>query len=76
MPMEQESDFGTNAGSRNAEYCTYCYQNGAFTKADITLQQMIDTLVAMAPKMDMSAEDARKLAEEVLPQLKRWKQGS
>ena len=37
MPMQNENDFGTNnEGSKNTDYCTYCYQNGYFTDEDIT----------------------------------------
>lgn len=33
MPMKQDPQGGgTNAdGSKNEQYCSYCYQNGAFT---------------------------------------------
>lgn len=33
MPMKQDTQGGgTNAdGTKNANYCSYCYQNGAFT---------------------------------------------
>jgi len=33
MPMKQDPQGGgTNAdGSKNADYCSYCYENGAFT---------------------------------------------
>ena len=31
MPLEKPEDFGTNAdGSRNKDYCCFCYENGAF----------------------------------------------
>ena len=31
MPMVKEGDFGTNAnGTKNNDYCTYCYQKGKF----------------------------------------------
>ena len=45
MPMMKDEDYGTNQdGSKNEEYCTYCYQSGAFT-ADITMEQMIEACV-------------------------------
>ena len=32
MPLQNEADYGTEAGGgRSEEYCTYCYQNGGFT---------------------------------------------
>ena len=42
MPMTQEAHFATNAdGSRNNDYCCYCYDKGAF-KQDCTMEEMID----------------------------------
>ncbi len=41
MPMHKPEDFGTNTdGSKNDEYCHYCYQNGKFVEPDITMEQM------------------------------------
>jgi hypothetical protein len=74
MPMVKPEDFGTNAdGSRNEEYCTYCYQNGKFTMGYISLAEMTEKLVAMHDQMGMGEEEARKMAGENLPKLKRWK---
>ena len=43
MPMEADTDFGTNEdGSRNEDYCCYCYQKGAFTNPSMTMEEMID----------------------------------
>lgn len=37
MPLETPEQMGTESdGSITRKYCTYCYQNGAFTN-DITL---------------------------------------
>ena len=41
MPMEKEEDFGTERdGSRNEDYCCYCYKDGSFT-GDMTMEDMI-----------------------------------
>lgn len=74
MPMQTPEDFGTNGdGGRNEEYCCYCFQSGEFTDPDITLDQMIDKLVALgAEKMGMADDEARQMASAVLPRLKRW----
>ena len=33
MPITSEEQFGRNAdGSKNEEYCSYCYRDGAFTE--------------------------------------------
>ena len=72
MPMMKTEDFGTDInGSKNEEYCTYCFQNGKFT-LDATLEQMIEKLVTMNDQMGMTEEEARKIANENLPKLKRW----
>ncbi len=73
MPMIQLSDFGWNSdGSINTEYCQFCYKNGAFTDADISLEDKIAKNIAMAQKMGMSRESATNLAATTLPNLKRW----
>jgi hypothetical protein len=72
MPMMKPEDFGTDInGSKNEEYCTYCFQDGKFT-LDATLEQMIKKLVTMHDQMGMTEEEARKTANENLPKLKRW----
>jgi len=72
MPMAKQEDFGKNTdGSLNQEYCTYCFQNGDFTWSG-TLDQMIEKLVSMHDQMDISEEEARKMATHNLPKLKRW----
>ena len=74
MPMRKDEDFGTNAdGSKNQEYCRFCYQNGKFTDEGITMEQKIDKMVEMAKKMNIPEDNARKLATTMLPNLKRWK---
>jgi hypothetical protein len=74
MPMQKPEHFGTNAdGSKNDDYCCFCFQKGSFTWPDATLQQMTEKLVSMSAKMGMSEEEARAMAKKVLPQLKRWR---
>ena len=65
---------GLNAdGSLNDEYCFYCFENGAFTKPDMTLPEMIANSVHHAErKMGMSLEQAEVMANAVIPGLKRW----
>ena len=75
MPLAKETDFGTNAnGSKSEAYCFHCYQNGKFLDEGITLQEKIDKNVKFAVQMGMSEAEARKMASDVLPQLKKWKQ--
>jgi hypothetical protein len=74
MPLAKETDFGTNAnGSKSEEYCFHCYQHGKFLDEGITLQEKIEKNVQFAVQIGMSDAEARKLASDVLPNLKRWK---
>ena len=75
MPMDRPELFGTEAdGSPSTDYCTYCYQGGAFTEPDITMERMIDKCVEhMVEQNAMSEEKARALMAKHLPKMKRWK---
>ena len=74
MPLQKEEDFGTHSnGSKSEEYCFHCFQNGKFLDEGITLEEKINKNVKFAVQMGMSEAEARKLASEVLPKLKRWK---
>ena len=73
MPMTEEL-FGTNAdGSKNDEYCIYCFKDGEFT-SDMTMEEMmnfcIEKMVEVHPEIDK--EEASKMMNEVFPQLKSW----
>ena len=74
MPLQKENDFGTNAdGSPNHEYCHYCFQNGAFTQPDITKDEMIEKVAGMIVAVNiMPEEQAKALANNFIPTLKRW----
>ena len=42
MPLDKPEDKGTEAGGALSEdYCRYCYQNGAFTAPDATMDDII-----------------------------------
>lgn len=76
MPMgDTEEMYGTNGdGSKNGDYCKYCYDKGAFT-ADCTMDEMIEfcvkPMVSSCP--DLTEEKARGMMREFFPSLKRWK---
>jgi hypothetical protein len=74
MPMKIESDYGTNVNQRkNKEYCTHCFQNGQFTKPDITMKEMIQGCVAIMVKYGVPEGQATKQMEVLIPTLKRWR---
>ena len=76
MPLTgAPQELGTESdGSPCADYCTYCYQNGAFTR-DCTMQEMIDfcTPIMAQSHPDMTEADAAARMRSFFPQLKRWK---
>jgi len=77
MPIgTTDETFGTNAdGSKNEDYCQYCFENGAFT-TNTTMDEMIELC---APHMassnpNISEDEAKNMMREFFPTLKRWKQ--
>jgi hypothetical protein len=74
MPLEKPEDFGTAAsGFRINDYCRYCFQDGAFTDRDISMEGMIDKCVKIMVKQGIMPEPrARALMTEVIAKLKRW----
>lgn len=73
MPMVKPEDFGTNAdGSPNQEYCHYCFQNGAFTAPDITVEQMIAKCAEIMRQMNIPEAQIEQ-AKAFIPMLKRWR---
>lgn len=74
MPMSEDAHFGTEAGGAKSEdYCTYCYQNGAFT-APCTMEEMMDICLPHMVQAGMEETQAKAMMQQMFPQLKRWKQ--
>ena len=74
MPMADESVLGTEKdGSKSADYCSYCYENGAFTY-EASMEEMIDQCVPHMVGEVYTEESARAMMEKTLPELKRWRQ--
>lgn len=72
MPLNDQV-LGTEAnGAKSEEYCTYCYENGAFKQPELTLQQMIDLCVPFMVEEGMAEAEARAILSAQLPVLKRW----
>lgn len=76
MPLKESEMYGTNAdGSKNEEYCKFCYQNGEFTDAGITMEDKIEKNIKIAvEKMGLDENEARAMANSVIPKLKRWRE--
>jgi hypothetical protein len=64
---------GSNAdGTRTSEYCSHCFQKGAFTQPDITAEQMQTLVEGKLRTMHFPGFLARRFAKEI-PTLRRWK---
>lgn len=77
MPLAEEI-LGTNAdGSKNSEYCIYCFKDGAFT-GDFTMEQMAEYCSMFVEEYNKNTGkklSACEYKEELLkffPTLKRW----
>ncbi|MCL2215714.1 MAG: zinc ribbon domain-containing protein [Defluviitaleaceae bacterium] len=72
MPMDAPEKFGLDAGgSRNEDYCCYCWQNGKFAN-ESTLSQAVENNIPFWKSEDESDDIARERIMEVFPKLKRW----
>ena len=78
MPLNAEN-LGTNAdGSKNEEYCMYCYKDGKFTN-DCTMEEMIEFCAQFVDEVNknmekpMTKEDYKDMMRQYFPMLKRWK---
>jgi len=74
MPMKKDPQGGgTNAdGTKSAMYCSYCYQNGAFTQSDMTVEQMQEFCKGKLKEMGWPGFLAGLMVKG-LPKLERWK---
>lgn len=76
MPMgSTEELYGSNAdGSKNTDYCKYCFADGAFT-GDCTMEEMITFCIPhmVAANPEMTEAEARTRMNAYFPTLKRWK---
>ena len=74
MPLRKTTDFGSEKdGSASPLYCHYCFLMGQFTDEGMTLPERMEKSITMAINQGMSETEAEKLAQEILPNLERWK---
>lgn len=78
MPLAEEI-LGTNAdGSKNSEYCIYCFKDGAFT-GDFTMEQMVEYCSMFVEEYNkntgknLTACQYKDVLRQFYPNLKRWK---
>ena len=76
MPMGDTNElYGTEAnGGKNTDYCSYCYDQGAFTFHG-TMEEMIELCIPPMVESNpgMTPEQARQIMKQFLPALKRWR---
>jgi radical SAM superfamily enzyme len=73
MPLDKPELLGTEKdGAKSKEYCTYCYQNGAFINPGMTLEEMKTLVKGQMEKMKIDT-GIINMAVSSLPGLKRWR---
>ncbi|MGN0301263.1 MAG: zinc ribbon domain-containing protein, partial [Anaerotardibacter sp.] len=68
--------YGTlSNGTSTADYCKWCYEEGAFTSPDMNMDEFIERTAPMtAEAMGVSLDEAVSFMATLLPTLKRWKE--
>ncbi len=75
MPIEAAfNNLGTEAdGTPASEYCMFCYQGGAFTRPEQTVDEMVQSSIDfMTTNLGFEREQAARMSNDVIPRLKRW----
>ncbi len=74
MPIRKDPKLGgTNAdGTKSLLYCSYCYENGAFTQPDFTLEEMRAFCIKNLKEQGVPGFFARWMTSR-LPKLERWR---
>ena len=75
MPLKQDpNEGGTNAdGSKSEMYCSYCFQNGEFTRPEIDTPEKMQELVMAKLKEMKFPFFVAKFFSYGIPKLARWK---
>jgi hypothetical protein len=74
MPMKKDPENGgtDSDGSRSTEYCSYCYEGGAFSSPEInTPQEMQKFCIAKMKEMGTPGFIAWLFTQNI-PRLRRW----
>ena len=78
MPLTEEV-LGTNAdGSKNEDYCIYCYKDGRFLQ-ECTMDEMIEHCAQVVDEVNkhmpkpVTKEEYKQMMQGFFPMLKRWR---
>ena len=77
MPLTDNELLGTNAdGTKNEDYCIYCFKDGKFT-SNMSMNEMMDFCIKKMVEIqpDMDKNQVSLMMKEVFPKLKRWDDG-
>ena len=73
MPITEEEQYGTNKdGSKNKDYCIYCFKDGEFID-NVTMEEYIEMCSKFGTQAGMANEELHEHCKKVFPTLKRWK---
>ncbi|MDD1728320.1 MAG: zinc ribbon domain-containing protein [Methanospirillum sp.] len=74
MPLLSQTDYGTEAdGTSSSQYCHYCYQKGAYTDPNATVDQMAEKAGAIMTQMfAMPPDKAKEFSKMQIQNLYRW----
>jgi hypothetical protein len=74
MPLKKDpGEGGTNSdGTKSTMYCSYCYQNGAFTGPDMSTEEMQKLCIEKLKEMGFP-RPLGWLFTRNIPKLERWK---
>jgi hypothetical protein len=72
MPLENDELSGTEKdGRKSNDYCKYCFQNGAFTNPDMSMEEMATRITKKMEHLNIP-DDIQESAISRLHLLKRW----
>ncbi|HRN95831.1 MAG TPA: zinc ribbon domain-containing protein [Candidatus Levybacteria bacterium] len=74
MPLG-DGFFGTEKDqSETQEFCKFCYQDGEYVQPDLQMEDMVQMSINnMVESEGMDLAQAESLANQFIPNLKRWK---
>lgn len=76
MPLDDPQLHGSEKdGAISNDYCRFCYDHGAFTAPDVSMDDFIEaTAPITAEEMGISLDEAVSMMSAHLPRLKRWQE--
>ena len=77
MPLSKDPNGGGSEsdGSKSGKYCSHCYQDGAFTQADMTVDEMKQLVDEKMKEMKIPGFLGWFFTRGI-PKLERWRGGA